>query len=67
MPFIDRGTIINASIELQVVWKGLMECYIAGKIEDFYASENPLVKAMRHYAERRLVQDHPIIEEDLKQ
>ena len=56
----------NASIELQVVWKGLMDCFNAGKMEEFTTSENRFVKGMRRYAERRLVQDHPFIEEALK-
>ena len=52
-----------ASIELQTVWKGLVEIFVAGKLEEFETSERPFVKGMRRYAERRLVQDHPMVEE----
>jgi hypothetical protein len=57
----------NASIELQVVWKGLMDCFIAGKLDELETSENPLAKGMRRYAERRLVQDHPYTAEALEE
>jgi len=56
-----------ASIELQTVWKGLVEIFIAGKLEEFETSESPFVKGMRRYAERRLVQDHPMVEEALRE
>jgi hypothetical protein len=52
-----------ASIECQVVWKGLVDIFVAGKIEELETSQSPFVKAIARYAERRLVQDHPMIEE----
>jgi hypothetical protein len=55
----------NASIELQTVWKGLVEIFVAGKLEEFETSDSLFVKGMRRYAERRLVQDHPFIEENI--
>jgi hypothetical protein len=65
MPFMTPAE-RNASIELQVVWKGLVDIFVAGKMEEFEASKIPLVMGMRRYATRRLVQDHPLIEADLK-
>lgn len=56
----------NASIECQVVWKGLVEIFNAGKIEEFTESKNFFVKGMRAYAERRLAMDHPFTESALK-
>jgi len=55
----------SASIEGQVVWRGIIDCFIAGKLDELTESQNRLAKAIVHYAERRLVQDHPMIEEVL--
>jgi hypothetical protein len=52
-----------ASIEGQTVFKALVEIFIAGKIEELETSQNPFVQAISRYAERRLIQDHPMIEE----
>lgn len=57
----------TASIELQGVWKGLVEIFVSGKMEEFETSQSPFVKGMHRYAERRLVQDHPIVEEAMRE
>jgi hypothetical protein len=56
----------NASIELQVIFKGIVDLFIAGKLDDFVNSENYLAMGAMRYAERRLVHDHPLVEEALK-
>lgn len=55
-----------ASFEGQAVFKAIVDIFIAGKIEEFETSKNPYIMGIRNYAERRLVQDHPIIEEMLE-
>ena len=62
-----RSPVENASIECQTVTKWLTEIFIAGKMEEFEASQSPLVKGLRRYAERRLVQDHPYTATVLKE
>ena len=66
-PFYSRTPEQAASIEGQTVFKALVEIFVAGKMEEFEASESPFVMGMRRYAERRLVQDHPMVEEALKE
>lgn len=61
-----RSPVENASIECQTVTKWLTEIFIAGKMEEFEASQSPLVKGLRRYAERRLIQDHPYTADALK-
>jgi hypothetical protein len=56
----------NASIECQVVWKGLVEIFNADKMEDFTNSDNIFVKGMRAYAERRLALDHPFTKDAIE-
>lgn len=53
----------GASIETQVVWKGLVEIFIAGKLEELATSTNYLATGIRAYAERRLTQDQCLPEE----
>ena len=54
-----------ASIEGQTVFKALVEIFLAGKMDEFETSKNPLVMGIRRYAERRLVQDHPYTQDAL--
>lgn len=54
-----------ASIETQVVWKGLVELLIAGKLDELIESKNHLAMGIRRYAERRLVQDLALMEDEI--
>jgi hypothetical protein len=54
------------SIELQAIFRGIVDLFIAGKLDDFVNSENHLAMGAMRYAERRLVHDHPLVEEALK-
>jgi len=47
----------SESIETQVVWKGLVDIFVAGKLDELATSTNYLAIGIRAYAERRLVQD----------
>lgn len=59
-----RSPDVAASIETQVVWKGLVDLLIAGKVDELMTSTNPLVMGVRRYAERRLALDSGIPEVD---
>ena len=53
----------RASIETQVVWKGLVDIFVAGKLDELATSTNYLAIGIRAYAERRLVQDQCLPED----
>ena len=57
-----RSSEVAISIETQVVWKGLVDLLIAGKVDELMTSTNPLVMGVRRYAERRLALDSGIPE-----
>ena len=53
----------SESIETQVVWKGLVDIFVAGKLDELATSTNYLAIGIRTYAERRLGQDQCLPED----